>query len=64
MEAYIIGSTVGMSAVGCKPIVEVQFADYIFPGVNQFLSELSGTGFLNQPLGLHPYPIIQNFILF
>ena len=32
-EAYIIGSTVGMSAVGVKPIVEVQFADYIYPGL-------------------------------
>ena len=32
-EAYIIGSTVGMSAVGLKPIVEVQFADYIYPGI-------------------------------
>jgi 2-oxoisovalerate dehydrogenase E1 component len=36
-EAYIIGSTVGMSAVGVKPIVEVQFADYIHPGINQLV---------------------------
>ncbi|MGV6832416.1 MAG: thiamine pyrophosphate-dependent enzyme, partial [bacterium] len=33
-EAFIVGSTVGMSAVGLKPIVEVQFADYIWPGLN------------------------------
>ncbi|MBL0328831.1 MAG: hypothetical protein IPP64_05290 [Bacteroidetes bacterium] len=39
-EAFIIGSTVGMSAVGCKPIVEVQFADYIWPGLNQFITEV------------------------
>ena len=38
-EAYIIGSTVGMSATGVKPIVEVQFADYIFPGINQLATE-------------------------
>ena len=40
-EAYIIGSTVGMSAVGVKPIVEVQFADYIYPGFNQLVTEIS-----------------------
>ena len=34
-------STVGMSAVGLKPIVEVQFADYIFPGINQLYTEVS-----------------------
>jgi 2-oxoisovalerate dehydrogenase E1 component len=27
-EAYIVGSTAGLSAVGLKPIVEIQFADY------------------------------------
>ena len=46
-EGYIIGSTVGMSAVGCKPIVEVQFADYIWPGVNQLYAELSRSYYLS-----------------
>ncbi len=46
-EAYIIGSTVGMSAVGCKPVVEVQFADYIWPGVNQLYAEVSRSCFLS-----------------
>lgn len=46
-EAYIIGSTVGMSAVGNKPIVEVQFADYIWPGVNQLFAEVSRSCYLS-----------------
>lgn len=46
-EAYIIGSTVGMAAVGCKPIVEVQFADYIWPGLNQLFTELSRSYYLS-----------------
>lgn len=46
-EAYIVGSTVGMSAVGCKPVVEVQFADYIWPGVNQLYAEVSRSCFLS-----------------
>ncbi|MEO0896187.1 MAG: thiamine pyrophosphate-dependent enzyme [Bacteroidota bacterium] len=46
-EGYIIGSTVGMSAVGCKPIVEVQFADYIWPGVNQLYAEVSRSYYLS-----------------
>ena len=40
-EAFIVGSTVGMSAAGLKPIVEVQFADYIWPGLNQLFTEVS-----------------------
>lgn len=45
-EAYIIGSTSGMSAVGAKPIVEIQFADYIWPGMNQLVEELSKSCYL------------------
>ena len=47
-EAYIIGSTVGMSAVGARPIVEVQFADYIYPGFNQLVTEISKSCYLSQ----------------
>jgi 2-oxoisovalerate dehydrogenase E1 component len=46
-EAYIIGSTIGVSAVGAKPIVEVQFADYIYPGFNQLVTEISKSCYLS-----------------
>jgi 2-oxoisovalerate dehydrogenase E1 component len=46
-EAYIIGSTIGLSALGVKPIVEVQFADYIYPGFNQLVSEISKSCYLS-----------------
>lgn len=47
VEAFIIGSTVGMSNVGLKPIVEVQFGDYIWPGLNQLFTELSRSYYLS-----------------
>lgn len=46
-EAFIVGSTVGMSATGLKPIVEVQFADYIWPGLNQLFTEVSRSCYLS-----------------
>lgn len=46
-EAYIIGSTIGLSALGVKPIVEVQFADYIYPGLNQLVTEISKSCYLS-----------------
>jgi len=46
-EAYIVGSTVGMSAAGLRPIVEVQFADYIWPGLNQLFTEVSRSFYLS-----------------
>jgi 2-oxoisovalerate dehydrogenase E1 component len=47
-EAYIVGSTAGMSAVGAKPIVEIQFADYVWPGINQLVEELSKSCYLSK----------------
>ena len=47
-EAFIVGSTVGMSAVGLKPFVEVQFADYIWPGLNQLFTEVSRSCYLSE----------------
>jgi 2-oxoisovalerate dehydrogenase E1 component len=46
-EAYIVGSTVGMSALGLRPFVEVQFADYIWPGLNQLFTEVSRSCYLS-----------------
>ena len=51
-EAYLVGSTAGMSAVGLKPIVEIQFADYIWTGVNQLVVELSKSCYLS--MGKYP----------
>lgn len=47
-EAYIIGSVCGLSAVGLKPIVEVQFGDYLYPGFNQLVSEISKSCYLTR----------------
>ncbi|HEX3023867.1 MAG TPA: thiamine pyrophosphate-dependent enzyme [Chitinophagaceae bacterium] len=46
-ESYIVGSTVGMSALGLKPIVEVQSGDYIFPAFNQLVTEISKSSYLS-----------------
>lgn len=51
-EAYIVGSTAGLSAVGVKAIVEIQFADYIWPGINQLVTELSKSCYLT--MGKYP----------
>ncbi len=46
-EAYIVGSTVGMSATGARPIVEIQFGDYIYPGINQLVTEVAKSCYLS-----------------
>jgi len=38
-EGGIVGAAIGMSAYGMRPVVEIQFADYIYPAFDQIVSE-------------------------
>ena len=38
-EAGIVGAAVGMGAYGLRPVIEIQFADYIYPAYDQIVSE-------------------------
>ena len=38
-ECGIVGASIGMAAYGLRPVPEIQFADYIYPGLDQIISE-------------------------
>lgn len=40
-ELGIVGVAVGMAAYGLRPCVEIQFADYMYPGYDQIVSEVA-----------------------
>jgi len=40
-ESGIIGFSVGMALYGLRPVAEIQFADFIYPAMDQIVSEVS-----------------------
>ena len=38
-ETGIVGIAIGMAAYGLRPVAEIQFADYVYPGYDQIVSE-------------------------
>src|SRR5690606_38265098 len=40
-EAAIIGAALGMAVHGHRPVAEIQFADYVYPGFDQLVSQVA-----------------------
>ena len=56
-EASIIGTAVGLSASGFKPVVEIQFADYIWPAMQQLRNQVSSLRYRSNNLWSCPMVI-------
>jgi 2-oxoisovalerate dehydrogenase E1 component beta subunit len=54
-ECGIMGVAVGMAAYGLRPIPEIQFADYIYPAIDQLVSEAARLRY--RSAGEFPMPI-------
>lgn len=55
-EAAIIGSSVGMAINGLKPVVEIQFSGFMFPGYNQIVTHLAR--YRNRSRGKYNLPVV------
>lgn len=55
-ESGIIGSAVGMGAAGLRPVVEIQFAGFVYPGFNQIVSHVARMR--NRSRGKYNTPVV------
>jgi len=55
-EGGIVATAVGMAAYGLKPVIEIQFADYIYPGYDQIVSEVAKMRY--RSAGEFPMPMV------
>lgn len=54
-EAAIVGAALGMAAHGLRPVAEIQFADYIFPGFDQLVSQVAKLRYRSGASSRHPW---------
>ena len=55
-EGGIMGTAIGMALYGLRPVPEIQFADFIFPGFDQIVNELAK--FRYRSGGQYPAPVV------
>jgi 2-oxoisovalerate dehydrogenase E1 component beta subunit len=55
-EGGIVATAIGMAAYGLRPIAEIQFADYIYPGFDQIVSEAAKMRY--RTVGEWPMPMV------
>lgn len=55
-EAGIIGSAIGLAMRGYRPVIEIQFDGFIFPGFNQIVTQLAKIN--NRHDGKMPMPVV------
>jgi len=55
-ESAIVGTAVGMAAAGLRPVIEIQFSGFMYPGVNQLISHLARMH--NRTRGRYKMPVV------
>ncbi len=55
-ESGLVGTAIGMAVAGLRPVIEMQFCGFIYPGFNQIISHASRMR--NRSRGLYETPIV------